>query len=83
MDARSALTVTDTPSPYLKPRRQLSRIDGFAGDSPTRCHGISLKQTYEVENLPGGISLVASTGGVTLLPLYVQHVLIPAVVARP
>jgi LysR family hca operon transcriptional activator len=29
------------------------------------------------------MSLVASTGGVTLLPLYVQNMLIPSVVARP
>jgi LysR family transcriptional regulator, hca operon transcriptional activator len=27
--------------------------------------------------------LVASTGGVTLLPLYVKNILIPSVVARP
>src|SRR5215468_10701120 len=31
----------------------------------------------------GGMSLVASTGGLTLLPTYVQHALIPSVVARP
>ncbi|HEX4077702.1 MAG TPA: hypothetical protein VHX61_02355 [Rhizomicrobium sp.] len=29
------------------------------------------------------MSLVASTGGVTLLPLYVQNMLIPSVVACP
>ena len=45
--------------------------------------GITLKQKYDAENLSGGMSLVASTGGVTLLPLYVQNMLIPSVVARP
>jgi LysR family hca operon transcriptional activator len=45
--------------------------------------GITLKQKYDAENISGGMSLVASTGGVTLLPLYVQNMLIPSVVARP
>jgi|SRR5580698_2852143 LysR family hca operon transcriptional activator len=44
---------------------------------------ITLKQKYEAENVFGGMSLVASTGGVTLLPLYVKNLLIPSVVARP
>jgi LysR family hca operon transcriptional activator len=44
---------------------------------------ITWKQKYDAENISGGISLVASTGGVTLLPAYVQNMLIPAVVARP
>jgi LysR family transcriptional regulator, hca operon transcriptional activator len=45
--------------------------------------GITLKQKYDAENVSGGMSLVASTGSVTLLPLYVQNTLIPSVVARP
>jgi len=45
--------------------------------------GIKLKQTYDAETLSGGMSLVASTGGFTLLPTYVQNSLIPSVVARP
>jgi DNA-binding transcriptional LysR family regulator len=52
------------------------------------CHyaakeGIRLKQNYDAETLSGGMSLVASTGGFTLLPLYVRNALIPSVVARP
>ncbi|ADV80898.1 LysR family transcriptional regulator [Terriglobus saanensis] len=45
--------------------------------------GIPLKQISDAETLSGGMSLVASTGGFTLLPLYVRNALIPAVVARP
>jgi len=45
--------------------------------------GIKLKQIYDAETLSGGMSLVASTGGFTLLPVYVQNALIPSVVARP
>src|SRR6201990_585619 len=45
--------------------------------------GIKLKQIYDAETLSGGMSLVASTGGFTLLPLYVLNALIPDVVARP
>ena len=45
--------------------------------------GIALKQDCDAETLSGGMSLVASTGGFTLLPLYVRNALIPSVVARP
>ena len=45
--------------------------------------GLRLKQIYDAETLSGGMSLVASTGGFTLLPAYLQNALIPSVVARP
>ncbi len=45
--------------------------------------GIRLRQTYDAETLSGGMSLVASTGGFTLVPIYVQNSLLPSVVARP
>ncbi|MEA1650537.1 LysR family transcriptional regulator [Nitrospirillum sp. BR 11164] len=44
--------------------------------------GITLKPKYEGENIPSAMSLVASTGGVTLVPLYAQNILTPNVVAR-
>jgi LysR family transcriptional regulator, hca operon transcriptional activator len=53
-------------------------IDDYAAKA-----GIRLKQNYDAETLSGGMSLVASTGGFTLLPLYVRNALIPSVVARP
>src|ERR1700761_8096996 len=45
--------------------------------------GIKLKQINDAETLSGGMSLVASTGGFTLVPIYVQNSLLPSVVARP
>jgi LysR family hca operon transcriptional activator len=60
-------------APVLK-----SAINAYAAK-----HGIALKQTYDAENVSGGMSLVVSTGSVTLLPLYVKNMLIPSVVARP
>lgn len=42
-----------------------------------------MNQKYDAENISGGMSLVASTAGVTPLPLYVQNMLIPSVIARP
>jgi LysR family hca operon transcriptional activator len=45
--------------------------------------GIQLNQTYDAETLSGGMSLVVSTGGFTLVPIYVQNSLLPSVVARP
>lgn len=44
--------------------------------------GITLKAKYEGENISSAMSLVASTGGVTLVPLYAQNLLAPNVVAR-
>jgi LysR family transcriptional regulator, hca operon transcriptional activator len=44
--------------------------------------GITLKAEYDGENLSAAMSLVASTGGVTLIPLYAQNMLTPNVVAR-
>jgi len=44
--------------------------------------GISLDARYEGENLPSAMSLVTSTGGITLIPLYAQNMLTPNVVAR-
>jgi LysR family hca operon transcriptional activator len=46
-------------------------------------NGLALNRTYDAENLSAGMSLVASTGAVALLPSYVTNVLIPGVVARP
>jgi LysR family hca operon transcriptional activator len=44
---------------------------------------IQLKTEYHAENLSAAMSLVASTGGVTLFPRYVQNMLTRAVVTRP
>jgi LysR family hca operon transcriptional activator len=53
-------------------------IDSYAA----KC-GITLKTKYEAENISMAMSLVASTGGITLLPLYAQNLLSPLVVVRP
>jgi LysR family hca operon transcriptional activator len=43
---------------------------------------ITLKARYEGENISSAMSLVVSTGGVTLVPTYAQNMLPPNVVAR-
>jgi len=60
-------------APVLK-----SVIDGYMAR-----FGITLKPEYESDNLTSTMSLVASTGGVTLVPIYARHVLAPSVVLRP
>jgi LysR family transcriptional regulator, hca operon transcriptional activator len=45
--------------------------------------GITLKPEYESDNLTSTMSLVASTGGVTVLPIYARNVLSSSVVLRP
>jgi LysR family hca operon transcriptional activator len=45
--------------------------------------GIALKPGHQAENLAMAISLVASTGGICLVPLYAQNLLPKTVVSRP
>jgi LysR family transcriptional regulator, hca operon transcriptional activator len=45
--------------------------------------GITLKPEYDADNITSTMSLVASAGGVTVLPIYVQNLLSPSVVLRP
>src|SRR5215471_1045788 len=71
--AREGFISTTRVAPVLR-----TVIDDYAAKE-----GITLKQNYDAETLSGGMSLVASTGGFTLLPLYVRNALIPSVVARP
>jgi LysR family hca operon transcriptional activator len=44
---------------------------------------VGAKPAHQAENLAMAISLVASTGGVSLLPLYAQNLLPKTVVSRP
>jgi LysR family transcriptional regulator, hca operon transcriptional activator len=71
--ARENFVSTARVAPVLR-----AVIDDYAAKE-----GITLKQNYDAETLSGGMSLVASTGGFTLLPFYVRNALIPSVVARP
>jgi len=52
-------------------------------DAWGRRQGIDLTPDHEALNLAMAISLVASTGGVSLLPLYARKMLPPSVVSRP
>jgi len=67
---------------FISTARVASVLRTVIADYATKA-GIRLKQNYDAETLSGGMSLVASTGGFTLLPLYVRNALIPSVVARP
>jgi LysR family transcriptional regulator, hca operon transcriptional activator len=56
----------------------LAAVEGYA-----RRSGVTLKPKHQAENLAMAISLVASTGGVCLVPLYAQNLLPKTVVSRP
>ena len=53
-------------------------IDRFLRDN-----GVEIRPSYEVDNLGSVMSLIASTGGVALLPVYAKTFLPDAVVTRP
>jgi LysR family transcriptional regulator, hca operon transcriptional activator len=66
---------------YISPARLAPVLKSVIDDYAATV-GITLNAAYDAENLSGAMSLVASTGGVTLFPLYVQNMLTPNVVAR-
>ena len=45
--------------------------------------GLAIKPDHQAENIAMAVSLVASTGGIALLPLYAQNLLPETVVSRP
>jgi LysR family hca operon transcriptional activator len=76
----------------IRPRDIAGQV--FIGVSPVRAPTLwavindylkpfGVKPDHQAENLAMGISLVASTGGVGLLPLYSQNLLPKTVVSRP
>ena len=67
---------------YINPARLAPVLKGVIEDYVQRVC-IKLNTQYDAENLSAAMSLVASTGGVTLFPQYVQHMLTRSVVARP
>jgi LysR family hca operon transcriptional activator len=71
--AREIFVNTSRLAPVLR-----SVIKDYAGKA-----GITLNQKYEAASISSGMALVVSTGGVTLLPLYVRNLLTRSVVARP
>jgi len=66
------VTVSDT-APVLR-----IVIDNYLKRS-----GIKIKPTHEVDNLAMAMSLIASTGGVGLLPAYALNFLLSSVTSRP
>jgi LysR family hca operon transcriptional activator len=67
---------------FIKPTKAAPALKVVIDDYAARSR-ISLTPDHEAENLSMAISLVASTGGMTLLPLYAQNFLPPSVVSRP
>jgi LysR family transcriptional regulator, hca operon transcriptional activator len=67
---------------YISPTRYAPVLKSVI-ESYMAKFGIALKPEYESDNLTSTMSLVASTGGVTVLPIYARHVLSPSVVLRP
>ena len=48
-----------------------------------RCMGLAFNLDHGVDNLAQAMSLVASTGGLALMPAYAKNLLPPSVVSRP
>jgi LysR family hca operon transcriptional activator len=81
--AQNAVRIQDLANEtYISPTRVApalkAAIESYAVKS-----GVVLKPAYDGENLSSVLSLVTSTGGVTILPLYTKLMLPASVVTRP
>ena len=70
--AERLIGVPASKSPVLR-----SVMDAYA-----KRVGIDLEPDYEVDNISMAISLIVSTGGIALMPLYARNLLPPTVVSR-
>ena len=70
--SQTFVTVSDT-APVLR----------MVFDNYLKRSRINIKPTHEVDNLAMAMSLIASTGGVGLLPAYAQNFLLSSVTSRP
>jgi LysR family transcriptional regulator, hca operon transcriptional activator len=66
---------------YISPTRVAPALKAVIEDYAAKS-GVVLKPKYDAENLSSVLSLVTSTGGVTLMPLYVKLMLPSSVVIR-
>jgi LysR family hca operon transcriptional activator len=81
--ARQSVRIQDLADEiYITPTRVAPALKA-AIESYAAKHGVTLKPQYDGENLSSVISLVTSTGGVTLLPLYVKLMMPATVITRP
>ena len=67
---------------YITPTRVAPALKAVI-ESYAEKSGTVLKPRYDAENLSSVLSLVTSTGGVTLMPLYVRLAMPASVVIRP
>ncbi|WP_374472230.1 LysR substrate-binding domain-containing protein [Phenylobacterium sp.] len=81
--ARSAIDVREIdPASFIGYTDTPHVLRGIV-DRYLRDRGVPMRPTQLLDGIATGISLVASTGGVTLLPAYVEPLLPRSVVSRP
>jgi len=81
--AQKAVRVQDLAKEiYITPTRVAPALKAVIENYATKS-SVVLKPQYDAENLSSVLSLVTSTGGVSLLPLYVKLMLPASVVIRP
>ena len=71
--ARETFVIVSDTAPVLR-----AVIDDYLKRS-----GINITPAHQADHVTMGISLIASTGGVGLLPAYAQNFLPPSVTSRP
>ena len=81
--AQKAVRIQDLAGEtYISPTRVAPALKGVIENYAAKS-GVALKTEYDAENVSSVLSLVTSTGGITLMPLYVKLMLPSSVVIRP
>jgi LysR family hca operon transcriptional activator len=81
---RKAIRVNELASePFISFSKSYAPALRRVIDDYLRRAGVDLEPAHEAETLPTVISLVLSTGGVSMLPAYMRRLLPPSVVGRP
>ncbi|NEV00582.1 LysR family transcriptional regulator [Bradyrhizobium uaiense] len=70
---QSYIGVSSARAPTLR-----AAIDDFF-----KRHGLAIEPAHQAENLAMAVSLIASTGGISLLPLYALNLIPKTIVSRP
>lgn len=82
--ARSAIRPQDlTGQPYIGVSPVRAPTLRTAIEDFFKRNGLTIKPAHQAENLAMAISLIASTGGISLLPLYAQNLLPKTIASRP
>jgi LysR family transcriptional regulator, hca operon transcriptional activator len=83
LTARNAISPEEFRGEIFIGGSNKATVLGAVTEDYLRRSGVDIKLDHRVDNMAMAISLVASTGGLALMPAYARNLLPPSVVSRP